>query len=346
MNPVRVIVVDDSALIRRIFSEMLNDDPDIVVVDTANDPYEAREKIKRLNPDVITLDVEMPKMDGIAFLEKIMTLRPMPVVMVSTLTQKGADTTLRALEIGAVDCVPKPTDGDPEKVKALQQILTSKVKAAARAKVRAANLQVAAKPVSLSFQQDPARSRLIFIGASTGGVEAIREVLKPLPANIPPILITQHMPAGFTRSFAERMDRHVAPAILEAEDGIVIRPGHVYIAPGDFHLKIGRRHSQYLTILENGPEVSGHRPSVDVLFDSAAEVLKSHAVGVILTGMGKDGAKGLLRMKQAGAATIGQDEASSLIYGMPKAAFELGGVNKQMPLAKISEAMLQQAAEE
>lgn len=347
-TPITVIVVDDSLLIRQLFKDMLDSAPDITVVGEASDPYEAREKIKQLNPDVITLDVEMPKMDGIAFLEKIMALRPMPVVMASTLTQKGAEVTLRALEIGAVDYVSKPQQGDPAALRELREELISKVRVAASAKVHAVpSVRKAARDApathTVPFKGDPEKAKLVAIGASTGGVEALREVIGAMPGNGPPVVITQHMPANFTYSFATRLNGISAPTVVEAQHGLVIKPGHVYIAPGSHHLKVARRSSRYICLLDDGEPVSGHRPSVDVLFFSIAEIVKTHVIGVILTGMGKDGAEGLLRLRQNGAITLGQDEGSSVIYGMPKAAYDRGAVTEQVALGAMTKKIMEYA---
>lgn len=342
---VRVLIVDDSALIRQMFQEMLSSDPGIEVIGTANDPYMAREKIKQLNPDVITLDVEMPKMDGISFLQKIMTLRPMPVVMASTLTQKGADITLQALEIGAVDYVSKPAaDLRRDTIALLRDELVAKVKMAACAKVASHsdshpkgheqhNLH---KPV---FTGDPAKS-LIAIGSSTGGVEALRDTLKQMPEHTPPIIITQHMPEVFTRSFAARLDRISAIRVCEAEHKQRILPSHVYIAPGNRHLQIQQKAGQLYCILDDGPNVSGHKPSVDVMFASVAQVMGAKAVAAILTGMGKDGANGLLQIRKAGGHTLAEHEQTCVVYGMPKAAVELGAAEKIVPLPQVAYELL------
>lgn len=343
----RVLIVDDSALIRRLFTELLNADPGIEVLDTASDPFEAREKIKKLNPDVITLDVEMPHMDGIVFLEKIMSLRPMPVVMVSSMTQKGADTTLRALELGAVDYISKPTEKQTrDTLSELQAELIDKVKSAAYSKVQQRRAVIANENTV-----DPSRiirfvptkhaeGKLIAMGASTGGVEALREIISVLPGNSPPILVTQHMPSAFTKSFARRLDSCSQVKVHEAEHNQVIVPGNVYIAPGGMHMEIRKSGTDLVCHLFDGPNISGHKPSVDVLFTSVASIMKSKAVGVILTGMGRDGAEGMLAMKRAGAFNIGQNEESCVVYGMPKAAFINGAIGIEMPLGKIAEEML------
>jgi len=339
IKPVRVLIVDDSAVIRQLLSMLLSADPEIEVVGTANDPYIARDRIKALNPDVITLDVEMPHMDGVTFLRKIMALRPMPVVMISTLTQAGAETTLEALEVGAVDFIAKPTHDVANALAALAGELQAKVKSAAHARIGVHRVPAAARlprrERSLSSSE-----RIIAIGASTGGVEALKSLLMDMPAECPPILITQHMPPRFTAAFAERLNRECPMAVSEATHNEVVEPNHVYIAPGSHHLELVRSSGQYRCRLDDGPTVSGHRPSVDVLFQSVARIAGKAAVGVILTGMGKDGANGLLDMRSAGAVTLGQDMASSLIYGMPRAAFERGAVMHQFPLSHMADAIL------
>jgi two-component system chemotaxis response regulator CheB len=330
---VRVLIVDDSATMRSLIATVLQRDPEIEVVGEAGDPLEAREAIKKLNPDVITLDVEMPNMNGIDFLEKIMRLRPMPVVMVSTLTVRGAEATMEALELGAIDCVAKPSTGGLEGF----QDLPFKVKAAAKAKVKPLRAPGAAKPPVLDHTPD---DRVIAIGSSTGGVEALIAILTRFPANCPPTVITQHMPATFTKSFSERLDRLCAPKVTEAHDGALLENGRIYIAPGgEHHMEIGGS-SQLRCRLSGGPPVNGHRPSVDVLFRSVAKSAGARAVGAILTGMGRDGADGLLAMRRAGAHTFGQDEASSVVYGMPKVAFEIGAVERQAPLDRLAAELL------
>jgi two-component system chemotaxis response regulator CheB len=338
MSPVRVLVVDDSPTMRALLSNILRRDPEIEVVGGAGDPYEAREAIKALNPDVLTLDVEMPRMSGLEFLEKLMRLRPMPVVMVSTLTQEGAETTLDALELGAVDCVGKPSAGiGPEAFAEL----AAKVKSAARSRVRPPGERVASPAPHASFQPN---GRIVAIGSSTGGVEALMTVLSAYPANCPPTVITQHMPPSFTRSLAERLNRSYAPEIREAQDGAPLTAGRVYIAPGgEHHLEIVAGAHGPRCRLRSGPPVNGHRPSVDALFRSVSAA-RLAAVGVILTGMGRDGAEGLLAMREAGADTIGQDEASCVVYGMPKAALSIGAVARQYSLERIGGAILERCA--
>ncbi len=335
---IKVLVVDDSLTMRGLISAALRRDPEIEVVGTAADPIEARAAIKALNPDVLTLDVEMPNMNGLEFLEKIMRLRPMPVVMVSTLTAAGADVTLAALEIGAVDAVEKPAVATSD---AFQELI-GKVKAAARSRVRPRGEAPATAAAPDAYRADP--RHILAIGASTGGVEALLTILSGFPADCPATVITQHMPASFTASFAARLDRVCAPAVAEAVDGAPLAPGRIYLAPGGLaHLEVTPGANPHCRLTASEP-VNGHRPSVDVLFDSVAR-LGRPATGVILTGMGKDGARGLLAMRQAGAHTLGQDEATSVVYGMPRAAFELGAVERQAPLHRLSSAILDLCAD-
>jgi two-component system chemotaxis response regulator CheB len=341
-KPVRVLIVDDSSMMRQLLTSVLSEDPEIEVVGSAPDPFVARDLIKSLNPDVVTLDVEMPHMDGVTFLRKIMALRPTPVIMISSLTQAGAQITIEALEIGAVDFVAKPTNNVATGLTNLASTLQAKVKAAAHAKVghrRTAATVGSPRPA----RARTGKSRIVFLGASTGGVEAIKAVLMSLPPDCPSILITQHMPERFTASFAERLNKECPMKVSEARHDDIVEPGHVYIAPGSHHLEVVRKGQGYACALSDGPPVSGHRPSVDVLFRSAARVVGRNAVGVILTGMGKDGAEGMLDMRNAGAITVGQDEDSSLVYGMPRVAFERGGVMRQYSLSKIGDALLEAA---
>lgn len=332
---VKALVVDDSATMRSLVATVLNRDPDIDVVGTAGDPYEARSAIKALNPDVITLDVEMPNMDGIAFLDKIMRLRPMPVIMVSTLTHRGSEVALQALELGAFDCVGKPTSGHPAHVAFAE--LTAKVKEAARSRVRPRQ----AAPQVHRSSGFIGNGKVVAIGSSTGGVEALIQVLSAFPENCPPTVITQHMPATFTASFAARLDRICAPHVTEARDGDVLEGGRIYLAPGgECHLEVTGSGPRRCRLVKADP-VNGHRPSVDVLFNSVARSAGKQAVGVILTGMGRDGASGLLEMKGHGAATVGQDEGTSVVYGMPRVAHEIGAVDTQLPLEKIGHRILE-----
>ena len=340
-SPVKVIIVDDSALIRHMLSEILGADPEIEIIDTASDPYDAREKIKRHNPDVITLDIRMPRMDGLTFLEKIMSLRPMPVVMVSTLTEKGAETTLRALEIGAVDYITKPRVDQETTLQTEAAHLIRVVKNAARARVRG----LMPCPDRLTAKGRADRHRLIAIGASTGGVEALREILAALPADMPGILVTQHMPPDFTAKFAARLSRIAAIEVREAIDGDLIRPGLALIAPGARHMKLRSASGELRVELDDGAPVSGHKPSVDILFGSVAEQVGDRAIGVILTGMGSDGAAGLARMRDAGARTLGQDATSCVVYGMPKAANMAGAVESELPLSRIAARLVDLAAD-
>ena len=327
----RVLVVDDSTVMRQLIGAALRADPELEVVGEAGDPLQAREAIKALNPDVITLDVEMPNMNGIDFLERIMRLRPMPVVMVSTLTARGTEATLAALELGAVDCIEKPRGSDA----AGFRMIAEKVKMAAKARVR----QRVTRVEPAASENFTPNDKIVAIGSSTGGVEALLNLVERLPANCAPTVITQHMPASFTRSFAERLNRACAANVTEARDGDPLLPGHIYVAPGgDFHLEVeGTKHLRCK--VTRGDPVSGHCPSVDVLFHSVARAAKDRAVGVILTGMGRDGAAGMLAMRQAGARTLGQDEATCVVYGMPRAAYELGAVERQLPLEKLGNAV-------
>ena len=338
--PVRVLIVDDSAVMRQLLSTLLAEDPEIEVVGTAPDPLVARDRIKMLNPDVITLDVEMPHMDGVSFLRKIMTLRPMPVVMISTLTKAGAEVTLEALEIGAIDFIAKPATNQAAEMAALATELQTKVKNAARVKVGARRSAPAAPKPARRETFVPSGDKIVLIGASTGGVEALKIVLMGLPANCPPVLITQHMPPRFTAAFAERLNRECPVKVSEAKHDDPLEVGHVYIAPGSHHLELARKGLGYACAIHDGAPVSGHRPSVDVLFRSGAKIAGPKIVSAILTGMGKDGAEGMLELLKAGATTIGQDEHSSLIYGMPRTAFERGAVQTQVPLDHVAEAIL------
>ncbi len=336
---IKVLCVDDSALIRDLLSEIINQQPDMEVVAVAPDPLVARDLIKRHDPDVITLDVEMPRMDGLDFLERLMRLRPMPVLMVSSLTQAGSEVTLRALELGALDFVAKPSLGIRQGMQAYADEIAEKLRAAARSRPQRARRRDAPAPKTLEAPL-VSSEKLIIIGASTGGTEAIRSVLEPLPAGSPAILITQHMPGGFTRSFAERLDRLCQITVKEAQDGERILPGHAYIAPGDTHLKLARSGANYVARLDDGPPVNRHRPSVDVLFHSAATQAGRNAIGVLLTGMGKDGAAGLLEMRQAGAQTLAQDEASCVVFGMPREAIALGGAAEVVALDEVAPRLL------
>jgi two-component system chemotaxis response regulator CheB len=330
---------------REMISGMLSSDPEIEVVGAVPDPIIAREKIKQLNPDVLTLDIEMPRMDGITFLEKLMALRPMPVVMISSLTQEGADATLRALEIGAVDFIAKPAINLQSGLLAKQSEIIAKVKMAARAHVQ----KWAPQPADIAVLKRPpgysSTEKVILIGASTGGVEALHHLILQMPPDSPAILITQHMPEQFTASFARRLNNVASIRVSEARDGERALPGHAYIAPGDRHLRLSRSGANYTCSVKGTDRVSGHCPSVDVLFHSAAESAGKNAIGVILTGMGKDGADGLLAMRRSGARTLGQDEPSCVVYGMPKVAHEIGASEAEIPLARIAQEILNLTAD-
>ena len=341
MAKVRVLIVDDSALVRKLLTEVLSHDAGIEVVGAAQDPVLAIEKIKTLHPDVLTLDVEMPRMDGLTFLEKLMRAHPMPVVMVSSLTEKGCATTLRALELGAIDFVTKPKVDVASGTLELTEDLIAKVKTAARAKVRqpAAN---GAKPrpvVPLDGALIDGTHEIVAIGASTGGTEALRVLLTALPAAAPGIVIVQHMPEKFTRSLAERLDGLCQIRVHEAADGDRVLPGHALIAPGNLHMKVVRNGANYVVRIGTAPPVNHHRPSVDVLFGSCARWVGANGIGIILTAMGDDGARGMLEMKKAGARTTAEDEASCVVFGMPREAIELGGVEHVVPLDRIAETL-------
>jgi two-component system chemotaxis response regulator CheB len=341
----RVLVVDDSALMRGLLTQMINLAPDMDVVGAAQDAQSAREMIKALSPDVLTLDVQMPKMDGLEFLERLMRLRPMPVVMVSSFTEAGSDITLKALELGAIDFIGKPRADSGRSMESYAEELVEKLRAAKGARLRRPMNSQAHASSGHRSSDNPGREgggggKIIFVGASTGGTEAIKEFLQGVPADCPPILVVQHMPETFTASFARRLDGICAPRVIEAQGNEKVEPGTVYIAPGHSHMLIRRAASGYVTELASTPPVNRHRPSVDVLFDSAAALVGNKAVGVILTGMGKDGAQGLLRMRQAGAKTFGQDEASCVVYGMPREAFLIGAVDEQCSLDHMTRRVL------
>ncbi|WP_239990189.1 protein-glutamate methylesterase/protein-glutamine glutaminase [Corticimicrobacter populi] len=326
-------------------TEIINSQPDMEVVAVAPDPLVARELIKQHNPDVLTLDVEMPRMDGLDFLEKLMRLRPMPVIMVSSLTERGGEITMRALELGAVDFVTKPKLGIREGLRDYTDLIAEKIRIAAS--VRLAARPKLAAPVVPQRLISPLSSteKLIIIGASTGGTEAIRHVLEPLPPDCPAILITQHMPAGFTRSFAQRLDGCCAMTVREATHGERVLPGHAYLAPGgESHMRLARSGANYIVELDASEPVNRHRPSVDVLFNSAAKMAGKNSIGVILTGMGKDGAAGLLAMRQAGARTLAQDEASCVVFGMPREAIAMGAAEEVVSLNEMSSRVLARLA--
>lgn len=344
--PCKVLIVDDSALVRNLLTTLIDAQPDMTVVGTASDPYVARERIKALNPDVLTLDVEMPRMDGLSFLEKLMRLRPMPVVMVSSLTERSSETTLRALELGAVDYVTKPRIDIMNGIHENGQEIVEKIRAASGARLKSLTRKPALLQVEKKFTADvvlpsinnrlQTTEKVVVVGASTGGTEAIKEFLVAMPADAPGVLITQHMPAAFTSAFARRLDGLCCIAVKEALDGERVLPGHAYIAPGDRHLLLDRSGANYVIRIMDGPAVSRHRPSVDVLFRSAANCAGKNAIGVILTGMGDDGANGMLEMKQAGAHTLAQDEESCVVFGMPKEAIARGGVDEIVALSAMT----------
>jgi len=345
VGPIRVLIVDDSALVRKLLTAALADEPQIEVVGTAADPYVARDKILQLNPDVITLDIEMPRMNGLAFLKKLMQFRPMPVVMITSLAATNSNTTLEALRAGAVEILAKP-DG-PNSVGDLKLILGNKIRSAAAAHIRTRRddtrpAMAGLMPSHLTPASNVlpvasfAPGAVLAIGASTGGPPALTELLGSLPADIPPIVIVQHMPPVFTKHFAERLNQECAFQVKEAVDGDELLPGRALIAPGDFHMIVEAGGRIPRVRVMQGPPVCFSRPSVDVLFTSVAEVLKKNAVGVILTGMGSDGARGMLAMRQAGSATIAQDEGSSVVYGMPKEAARIGAAGTVLALGKIA----------
>ncbi|WP_372870048.1 chemotaxis response regulator protein-glutamate methylesterase [Shewanella sp.] len=332
---IRVLIIDDSALVRQLLSHMLSQAEDIEVVGCAEDPYQAREMIKELSPHVLTLDIEMPKMDGIAFLRNLMKLRPMPVVMVSSLTEKGASITLEALSLGAVDFIHKPKKDIATGLIEYKDELLEKIRQAAISRVKPNS-----PPPPEQEYPTKLKSRVVAIGASTGGTEAIQRLISQLPANFPPIVIAQHIPAAFSASFAKRLDLNSQMTVVEAVGNELLRPGCVYIAPGHCHLAVKRVGVNFHTLLLDTEPVNRHKPSVDVLFDSVADVMGKAAIGVILTGMGRDGAKGLLKMRNEGAHTIAQDEASSVVWGMPGSSVEIGAVCEQLHLDKIATRLL------
>nr|WP_320166947.1 chemotaxis response regulator protein-glutamate methylesterase [uncultured Methylophaga sp.] len=353
MKKISVIVIDDSALVRKLLTEILNSDPELEVVATAGDPYQARDKIKQFNPDVLTLDVEMPKMDGVTFLRNLMRLRPMPVVMVSTLTEKGAQITLEAMALGAFDFVEKPKLDLSQTLSSYSEEIISKIKAAAgvqpqqlttKAMLEVEERLTADAVIAKSTKNIPLKTteKIVAIGASTGGTEAIKTVLCALPANAPGIVITQHIPASFSAPFAERVNKMSALNVSQATDGEQILPGHAYIAPGDKHLLVERSGARYYCRLNDGPAVSRHKPSVDVLFRSIAQNVGANAIGVMLTGMGDDGARGMLEMRENGASNMVQDEKSSVVWGMPGAAYKLGAAELMLPLDKIAQEIMKQ----
>lgn len=340
---IKVLIIDDSALIRSLLTKIIGDAPDLEVVGSAPDPLIAREMIKDLAPDVLTLDVEMPKMDGIEFLRRLMKLRPMPVVMISTLTERGSEVTLRALELGAVDFVAKPSAGSGTLLQDYANEIREKIRAAKSARLRPPQEAATSASRPGAVAGVPGRvcaEKLVAIGASTGGTEAIKEVIVRLPAEMPGIVIVQHMPEAFTPSFAKRLDGLGLIRVIESKGGERIQPGYAYLAPGHSHLLVRRSGAGWLTELARSEPVNRHRPSVDVLFHSVAREVGRHAVGVILTGMGKDGAQGMLAMRQAGAWNIGQDQESCVVYGMPREAAQVGAVSEVANLNDIAARML------
>jgi two-component system chemotaxis response regulator CheB len=352
MAKTRVVVVDDSALVRSLLSAIINRQPDMECVGAAADPLIAREMIRALDPDVITLDIEMPRMDGIDFLGKLMRLRPTPVVMVSTLTEQGADVTLRALELGAIDFVAKPKIGVADGLSMLADDITDKIRIASKAKLRrptsAAPANQGATPGTAKPQAQVSAigrlstEKIVFIGASTGGTEATKEVLTSLPPDCPAIVITQHMPAGFTKSYAARLDSLSRIRVAEARDGERILPGHAYIAPGGLaHLSVERSGANYIARVVEGDPVNRHRPSVEVLFSSAARVVGPNALGIMLTGMGADGAKAMKDMRDAGSYNLVQDEATCVVFGMPREAIAAGAAHEVLPLSQIAPRLIE-----
>ncbi|MBE9562755.1 MAG: chemotaxis response regulator protein-glutamate methylesterase [Proteobacteria bacterium] len=351
MSKIKVLIIDDSALIRQMLTKIINSSHDMEVVGIAGDPYIARRKIKQINPDVLTLDIEMPRMDGLAFLNNLMRLRPMPVIMISALTEKGADTTLQALEYGAIDFITKPKLDISNTFGNYAEEIIAKIRIAAKVKVHAysankkltvppkysADVIIKHNPISHQFKTT---DKIIAIGASTGGTEAIRALLAQIPPDIAGIVISQHIPINFSRSFATRMDHISAMTVYETKDNQAILPGHVYIAPGDSHLLVKRYGAKYLCSLNQGEAVNRHRPSVDVLFRSVAQNVGPNAIGVILTGMGDDGARGIKEMHDAGAVTIAQDKRTSVVWGMPGEAVKRGGIDHVLPLQAIVDKLL------
>ena len=340
---IKVLVIDDSALMRALLTEIINGAADLHVVGAAPDPIVAREMIKELGPDVLTLDVEMPKMNGLEFLERLMKLRPMPVVMISTLTKAGSEVTLKALELGAVDFIPKPRVESAALLATYSDEIRDKIRAAFGARLHFApkpKTPVAPRLPSLPLSSRVLETKLIAIGASTGGTEAIKAVLVDLPAEVPGIVIVQHMPEAFTGSFANRLDSLSRVKVIESKGGERIQPGHAYLAPGHSHLLVKKSGGGYVTELSKEEPVNRHRPSVDVLFHSVAAVAGNHAVGVMLTGMGKDGAQGMLAMHQAGAWNIGQDQESCVVYGMPREAAQVGALDEVAALGHVAERIL------
>ena len=342
MKKIKVLCIDDSSLIRKIMTHIVNQQPDMEMVATALDPIIARDLIKQHNPDVLTLDVEMPRMDGLEFLERLMRLRPMPVVMLSSLTKRGSDITLSALELGAVDFITKPEMGLQEGMSRYSEMIVDKIRMASKARIQRREQ----KPVSPLLTHAPlvGSEKIIAIGSSTGGTEALRQLLEPLPPTSPGIVIAQHMPAGFTNSFSKRLNTLCQMSVKEAEDGDRVLPGHVYIAPGGFHMELTRSGANYHVKLTGDTPINRHRPSVDALFNSVARYAGKNAVGAILTGMGSDGANGLMAMRQAGAWTIAQSERTCVVFGMPREAIALGAACETVDLEHIGQHILTHAA--
>ena len=344
MKKIRVLVVDDSALVRSLLTEIINRQPDMQCIGAANDPLIAREMIRDLDPDVLTLDVEMPRMDGLEFLARLMRLRPMPVVMISTLTEAGADVTLKALELGAVDFVAKPRVGVAGGLADLSSHIIQSIKVAASAKIRRSIRSEGHTKISASPLGRVSTEKVVFIGASTGGTEAIKEVLMPLPADSPAIVITQHMPAGFTASFAARLNSLCNVTVSEAVHGERILPGHAYIAPGGKQFRLEKSGANYLAVVEDGPLVNRHKPSVEVLFKSGAELVGRNAFAIMLTGMGSDGASAMREMKDAGSYNYVQDEATCVVFGMPREAIERGAADEVLSISAIAPALVARLA--
>ncbi len=336
--PIKVLVVDDSALIRSLLSEIIKQDPELTLVGVAADAYVAKDMVVKLNPDVITLDIEMPKVDGLTFLDKLMKAKPTPVLMISTLTEKGAEATIRSLELGAIDFIPKPKLDVAKGIAEYQEEITTKIKIAAKSTPRQAKKNIAS--INTPPLQYKGTEIIVGIGASTGGTEAIKEVLLGLPPSFPATIITQHMPPNFTKSFATRLNGACKITVKEAEHRERLLPGNVYIAPGDKHIEIARSGADYQIKFNDGPLANGHKPAVDVMFASLAKTVGKNAVATLLTGMGKDGAQGLLSLKNAGAITMAQDEASCVVFGMPRVAIELGATNNVIPLENMSSALI------
>lgn len=340
---IKVLVVDDSALVRSLLSEIIDKTPGLELVGAAPDAFVARDMVNQFTPDVITLDVEMPRMDGLSFLEKLMAARPTPVVMISTLTEEGADATLRALELGAVDFLPKPKLGVSEGIREYAELIVEKIMTASKVRVKALQKHQKSEISSgekILAKQLQSTEKIIAIGASTGGTEAIKELLMQFPSAMPGVVMTQHMPAGFTRTYAERLNKSTRLHVVEAKGGERILPGHAYLAPGGYHLVIARSGADYVLKLSDAEPLHRHRPAVDVMMESVAKVGGKNVIGVLLTGMGKDGAKGMLDIRQNGGYTFAQDEASCVVYGMPKEAVAVGGVDQTVELSKMGDAIL------